>query len=163
MAVSDYRVRSVSSSGLLADAILAALRAGGTLERETIIREIERSAGMERDAKVSSDEKSLLLVLEGTVKIISLFHSLSPASLVVGFKLLDGVPRETLLDRAYELLQKNHCAYVLANDLRDISGDHHVAYLVDKDRHFTRYEDKMGIARGIAETLSRDLEKRGTT
>jgi phosphopantothenate-cysteine ligase len=163
MAVSDYRVRFVTSSGFLADAILAALSAGGPLERETIIRGIEHSTVMERDAKVSSDEKSLLLILEGTPKIISLFHGLSPVSLVVGFKLLDGVPRETLLDRAHELLQKNHCAYVLANDLRDIRGDQHVAYLVDNDRRFIRYEDKMSIARGIAETLCRDLEKRRIT
>ncbi|MDR3311689.1 MAG: phosphopantothenoylcysteine synthase [Spirochaetaceae bacterium] len=162
MAVSDYRVRSVTSAALLADALLAAQSAGLPPTREAIIQSIEHSDGIERDAKVSSDEKSLLLVLEGTPKIISLFHGLSPATLIVGCKLLDGVSRETLIDRAYELLHKNHCAYVLANDLQDIHGDQHTAYLVDTDRRCIRYEDKMSIARGIAKTLCRDLEKRGT-
>jgi phosphopantothenate-cysteine ligase len=78
----------------------------------------------------------------------------------VGFKLLDNVPHETLIDTAHRLLEKNHCAYVLANDARDIHGDTHIAYLVDRDRRLQRFSDKNEIARGITENVIKTLKER---
>jgi phosphopantothenate-cysteine ligase len=68
----------------------------------------------------------------------------------VGFKLLDGVSRDTLIDTAYELLRKNRCEYVLANNAEDIRGKDHTGYLVDRDKNVQKYEGKDAIAKGIA-------------
>lgn len=154
MAVSDYRVHAVTTPQLLAKDIFAL----GASNEAAIARIIRETAGVNRDIKLSSDEKNLVLVLEPTIKIISLFHQLSPSTLVVGFKLLDKVPHDVLIDTAFSLLQKNHCEYVLANDAQDISGDKHIGYLVGKDKSVVRYEDKQSIACGIVQHLTNVLK-----
>jgi phosphopantothenate-cysteine ligase len=130
MAVSDYTVESVSSP---------------------------RSGGLDRTGKLPSGQDRLILVLRPTIKIISLFQQIAPEALLVGFKLLDNVPFDTLIDRAWELLRKNRCAYVLANDAKDIAGDSHTGYLVDREKQVKKYTDKFRIAQGIADHILRGL------
>jgi phosphopantothenate-cysteine ligase len=147
MAVSDYRVKTVTTMERLAGSFAA-----GVLEASP-------HGSLNRETKISSDEDSLVLILEPTVKIISLFKELVPEAILVGFKLMDGVPHDTLLDTAGRLLGKNHCTFVLANDKRDIHGDAHIGYLiargylVDRDRQVRRYETKAAIAQGITEQV----------
>ena len=155
MAVSDYRVRTVTTPARIAEAAAAA---GDTASlRDSLIKAIDNAPSLGQDAKISSNENRLVIVLEPTPKIISLFSALAPKALLVGFKLLDNVPHETLIDTAYHLLKQNHCAYVLANDVRGIHGDTHIAYLVDRDRRVRRFGGKGEIARGITETVLKKL------
>jgi phosphopantothenate-cysteine ligase len=139
MAVSDYRVKQIT-----------------TMER------ISASApALNRETKISSDEDNLVLILESTVKIISLFKELAPEAILVGFKLMDSVSHDTLLDAAGKLLEKNRCTFVLANDKRDIHGDTHIGYLIDRVRNVSRYETKAAIAKGVTEQVtSAHKEKR---
>lgn len=143
MAVSDYRVRSVTTPARIAESAVNA----------SVIEAIDRAPSLEQDAKIRSGENRLVIVLEPTPKIISLFQTLSPQALLVGFKLLDKVSHETLIDAALSLLEKNRCAFVLANDARDIHDDMHVAWLIDRNRRMRRFGDKHAIARGIAEAV----------
>jgi phosphopantothenate-cysteine ligase len=143
MAVSDYRARAVTTAARIAE------RARSV----PVIEAIDSAPSLGRDAKISSDEDRLVIVLEPTPKIISLFQALSPQALLVGFKLLDKVSHETLIDAALSLLEKNRCAFVLANDARDIHDDMHVAWLIDRNRRMRRFGDKHAIARGIAEAV----------
>lgn len=151
MAVSDYRVKTITTPRLLAQA-LASSTPGRDISAESLAAALEPEKGLERSAKLPSGE-NLILALEPTLKIISLFHELAPDALLVGFKLLDGVPLDTLIDTAYELLKKNHCAYVLANDAKDITDTAHTGYLVDQNKNVEKYLDKNAIARGIARRL----------
>ncbi|GHV77890.1 phosphopantothenate--cysteine ligase [Spirochaetia bacterium] len=155
MAVSDYRVRTVTTPARIAEAAAAA--------GDSLIKAIDRAPSLGQDAKISSNENRLVIVLEPTPKIISLFHTLAPDALLVGFKLLDNVSHETLIDTAHCLLQQNHCAYVLANDVRDIHDDTHIAYLVDRDRRLQRFGDKDEIARGITEKVIEKLREKNRT
>jgi phosphopantothenate-cysteine ligase len=98
MAVSDYRVRAVTTPALIAGA------AGSAPDQGALINALENAPSLEQGAKISSDEKRLVIIMEPTVKIISLFQALAPQALIVGFKLLDQVPHETLIDTAYRLL-----------------------------------------------------------
>jgi phosphopantothenate-cysteine ligase len=159
MAVSDYRVQGVTSPKLLAATLLEALGndPGASPDPDRIARIIREAPGMERDGKLSSDEKNLILFLEPTVKVISLFRELAPETLLVGFKLLDRVPYAALIDAAHGLLLKNHCTYVLANDAEAIHGGRHVGYLVDREKNVIPYEGKEAIARGVASQVIRDL------
>ncbi|MDR1363977.1 MAG: phosphopantothenoylcysteine synthase [Spirochaetaceae bacterium] len=127
MAVSDYRVKSIKTGG---------------------------GAELERGKKISSAENELILFLEPAPKIISIFPELAPRALLVGFKLLCDAPKVELIDAAYNLLQKNHCAFVVANDKKFITETEHRAYLVDKDKSYIEFETKGEIARGIAAKLN---------
>jgi phosphopantothenate-cysteine ligase len=126
MAVSDYRVKSVKTRG---------------------------GAELERGKKIDSDENEITLTLEATPKIISFFSRLAPCALLAGFKLLCGVSKETLVDAAYRLLQKNKCSFVIANDKNFITETGHRAYLVDKDKKITVYNTKKEIAAGAADKM----------
>ncbi|MDR1149029.1 MAG: phosphopantothenoylcysteine synthase [Spirochaetaceae bacterium] len=135
MAVSDYRVKSVRTGG----ARLGGAKPGGV--------------ELERGQKISSNESEIILVLEPTPKVISLFNILSPRALLVGFKLLCNVTEKELIDTAYNLLQKNSCAFVIANDKNFITETKHKAYLIDKNKNYTEFETKKKIANGIADKL----------
>ncbi|GHU39613.1 phosphopantothenate--cysteine ligase [Spirochaetia bacterium] len=131
MAVSDYRVKQIT-------------RPNGEKILDT-------------NGKINSTEKNILLLLEATPKIISLFPKLSPESIIVGFKLLSGVDKITLIKTAYDFLKNNQCNYIIANDTQDINADKHIAYLIDKQKNITPYNDKQGIANGIAGVLFSEL------
>ena len=57
--------------------------------------------------KISSQEKNVVVVLKPTPKIISLVKDISPSTYLVGFKLLDGVQKEYLIEVAKNLRNKN--------------------------------------------------------
>jgi phosphopantothenate---cysteine ligase (CTP) len=155
MAVSDYRVKSVTSASLLADSIKSKINSGSNFaqpltEESALSLVANPETLMQEDGKISSSINDLILYMEKTPKIISLFQTLTPASTLVGFKLLDHVSAETLIDTAYTLLQCNKCSFVLANDLRDITGEQHIGYLVDENKNYTRFTTKAEIADAIA-------------
>jgi phosphopantothenate-cysteine ligase len=126
MAVSDYRVKSVRTKD---------------------------GAKLERAQKISSGENELVLTLEATPKIIALFPRLAPRAVLAGFKLLCGSTKETLLDAAAELLERNACAFVVANDKTSITATGHTAYLIDKNKNISEYRTKKEIARGVSEKM----------
>lgn len=142
MAVSDYRVRAVST-------VQAAEAQEGSLT-EAIENTDIRKSGL----KLSSQMDSPLILLEPTPKILSMFRKLSSDVTIVGFKLLSGVTREKLFAVAENLMRQNDCDYVLANDYNDIRGDSHIGYLIEKNGNFTRYATKQEIACGIAEHIT---------
>ena len=111
--------------------------------------------------KLPSDADTITITLEKTPKIISIFQELAPHAVLVGFKLLDNVSQEKLIDTGYNLLKKNKCIYVLANDLKDIDDNKHIGHLIDKDKNYTSYYTKQEIAKAIAaKTINRRGELR---
>ena len=155
MAVSDYRVRSVTSAGSITGLIVSNLdRLGGMDSRaaSSAVAQLLKNheSAINAEGKISSDIDDILLFMERTPKIIALFQELSPLSTLVGFKLMDNVPLDTLIDTGYNLLTQNRCGFVLANDLSDISEKRHTGYLIDKDKNYVRYSTKDEIAAAIA-------------
>ena len=100
------------------------------------------------NGKLPSDADTITITLEKIPKIISIFQELS--STLVGFKLLDNVSHEELINAGYNILKENKCTYVLANDLRDITDSKHIGHLIDKDKNYTSYNTKQEIAKAIA-------------
>jgi phosphopantothenate-cysteine ligase len=128
MAVSDYRVKAITTVSAL----------------------LEKSEpAIDKNSKISSDLDDMVLLMERTPKIISLFKTLAPKSMLIGFKLLDNAELETLIDKGFEVLTKNQCSFVLANDLKDITSEQHIGYLIDKEKNFTKYMNKSDIAAAI--------------
>ena len=153
MAVSDYRVKTVTSVPMVSKTLNKKLN---ICNEKPVIQESfvttlfeDSETIINSDGKIRSNINNLILCMEQTPKIISFFQKIAPEAILVGFKLLDHVSVEELIDTAYRVLQDNHCSFVLANDLQDITKDKHVGYLIDNHRNYLKYSTKEEIAEAI--------------
>lgn len=135
MAVSDYTVKEVT-----------------TLEKIRGEEPAEGGADLSGN-KISSDIDDLIIHMKRSPKVIGSIKKWSPDSLLVGFKLLSGVPHEELIAVAERLMKKNDCDFVLANDLQEIGADFHKGYLVHKDGTCDIMETNEEIADRIAQRV----------
>ncbi|WP_303974516.1 phosphopantothenate--cysteine ligase [Streptococcus merionis] len=83
------------------------------------------------ETKISSNANYQVLFLKKTPKIISMIKKWNPETILIGFKLLVDVDKSELFSVARNSLLKNQADLIVANDLTEISGDQHIAYLVD--------------------------------
>ncbi len=132
MAVSDYLVNEVT-----------------TLDRIRGTENPENKADLSGN-KISSDIDDLVIHMKRSPKVINMIKKKSPDTILVGFKLLSGVPHEELINVGKNLMNKNDCDFVLANDLREIGADFHKGYLIHKDGTYDIMETNEEIARMIA-------------
>lgn len=162
MAVSDYRVSTVTTQELIAENIGKAAAKIQPLpkqeEWENILSQAFRDTSAVTEGKMSSNLEHPVLLLEKTPKIIGMIKDTSPETLLVGFKLLSGVSEEKLIETAYDLLKKNRCDFVLANDTDSLSESGHKGVLIDKSANCVRYVGKEQIAAGIVENVLKELQ-----
>ncbi len=161
MAVSDYTLKSLTTAENLAVAIAKDLSESDCLQAgdlnsltNTITTSILKSdGGMDSHGKVSSNFDHLILSMKRTPKVISLIKQLQPSTVLVGFKLLDGVPEQELLRVGYELLVKNNCDFVLTNDLQKIHDNNHAGMLIKPNKSFVPLNTKAEIATEIVQNV----------
>ena len=144
MAVSDYTVDYVTTAVI------------SIKENSDILNSIVNYDKGIKDTKISSNEDNLIIKLKRTPKIISIIKSISPSTFLVGFKLLDNVSREKLLDTAIKLRDKNKCDLVVANDLNTIRNGAHQAYIIRSDNSYMVALSKDYIAEKIIEEMHID-------
>ena len=65
--------------------------------------------------------------------VIGSIKKTSPETKLFGFKLLDGVSHEELIEVATRLREKNQADYIIANDLHDLRQGQHLSFLVNED------------------------------
>lgn len=106
------------------------------------------------ESKISSKDDYQVLFLKKTPKVISYVKKWNPTIQLIGFKLLVDVPKEELFAVARQSIDRNGADYILANDLTDIKGNQHIAYLVDKTSEVQAHT-KEEIAQLILETLEK--------
>lgn len=106
------------------------------------------------ESKISSKDDYQVLFLKKTPKVISYVKQWNPTIQLIGFKLLVDVSKEELFAVARQSIERNGADYILANDLTDIKGNQHIAYLVDKTSE-VQAQTKEEIARLILETLEK--------
>lgn len=111
------------------------------------------SAVCNDDTKISSYEENLMVMLDLTPKVISRIKSLSPNTMLIGFKLLEGVSEQELFDVASKLLKKNNADYIIANLLDRIGGGKHFGMVINRDGIVTKCETKPEIAQTIANLI----------
>lgn len=145
MAVSDYYVDYVSTANIIANE----LKDSNDFE-ETLKNPINK---LDKTNKISSYEDNLVIVLKQTPKIIGFIKELSPNTHLFGFKLLDDVGKEYLIEIASKLRDKNNCDYVIANDLKDIRNGNHKAFIIDKAGNIEEVEGKENIATNIIKKI----------
>ena len=91
------------------------------------------------------------IVLQDTIagKIISIIKNISPSTYLVGFKLLDNVSEENLINTAVTLKEKNNCNLVVANDLEDIRQGNHKAFIIKASNDYIISSGKEDIAQKL--------------
>jgi phosphopantothenate-cysteine ligase len=156
MAVSDYRVRQVTTVTSLAE---AAMQAEGQ-DLHQLTQAIAQADAVGSGGKIRSTVDDLVIMLEQTPKIISLLRDVAPESVIVGFKLLDGVSEKELLDTASNLLEKNRCDFVLANDMKTVNTPCHCGYLLNHQGDTVYCRGKNEIADGIVQAVRRRVVAR---
>jgi len=112
------------------------------------------------DKKISSQNKDLLVLMKQTPKVIGLIKSKQPKTVLVGFKLSSGVLEDELMKAAQGLLTRNSCDFVLANDLRNIKGDEHKAFLIDENGIVQKADTKQEISELIYKTVVERIENK---
>lgn len=139
MAVSDYMVDFVTTARRIVDNI-------NNNKDKDIYELICSDKDSIKDNKISSYEDDLIIKLKRTQKIISLIKEISPDTYLVGFKLLDKVNKNNLIDIAIKLKDKNRCNLVVANDLSNIRCNKHIAYIIREDNSYIEATNKNDIA-----------------
>ena len=147
MAVSDYYVDYVSTTNLLTQEIK------NNFDIENVIKNPVNK--LDNSKKISSNEDNLIVVLKQTPKIINLIKQISPNTHLIGFKLLDNVSKEYLIEIAKKLRDKNNCDYVIANDLQNIKNGNHKALLIDKLNNIKELNGKENIAKEISSIVKK--------
>lgn len=126
------------------------------LDNITSLESIEQFLKQQNtETKISSKADFQVLFLKKTPKIISYIKKWNPNILLIGFKLLVGVSKEELIKIAKKSLIANQADYILANDLNDISGEHHHAYLLGQSQLFEAHT-KTEIAQLITEKVTQN-------
>lgn len=156
-AVGDYKGQYSITASMLADEIAKKIynqnKSLEKLKEEilSIIRNPEITVSDEH--KISSYEPDLMFKLALTPKIIGEIKKISPETDLIGFKLLDGVSLEELIEVATKLREKNQAKYIIANDLSKIGNGKHPAYFVgDQGIEYT-CETKEEIAKTLRKVI----------
>lgn len=156
-AVGDYKGQYSITASMLADEIAKKIynqhKSLEKLKEEilTIIRNPQVTVSDEH--KISSYEPDLMFKLALTPKVIGEIKKISPETDLIGFKLLDGVPLEELIEVATKLREKNQAKYIIANDLSKIGNGKHPAYFVgDQGIEYT-CETKEEIAKTLRKVI----------
>ena len=121
-------------------------------EAEKLLELAKKKDLRDKYNKIPSSAGNPVILLEPTPKIIPELRQLAPGAVIVGFKLLDEVPQEELLDVAKKLMEKNDCDFVLANDYQTVQAgpEGHAGHLMSRDGKVQSFTGKTEIAKGIA-------------
>lgn len=139
-AVGDYKAafsfRMEDMANEIASNIWLSLNSAKTLNelKEVVLKTlVNPSCKVNDDTKISSYEPNLTVKLGLTPKLISHLKEWFPGAVLVGFKLLENVSKEHIIEVATKLCNKNDMSYIIANDLHDLRQGKHISYLCNKE------------------------------
>ena len=150
----DYFIHSMAVSDYMTDYVTTIERIKESFKKTDNIDKAFENIEVIDGNKISSYEDNLVIVLKPTPKIISIIKNLSPSTYLVGFKLLDGVSKEELIDVAKKLRNKNKCDLVVANDLATIRNGEHIGYIIDENNEIEEAHGKDDIAKKLVRRIN---------
>lgn len=145
MAISDYTVDKVVS----VDELIDSIDENSIYCKNDIIKLLNNPPAIANRNKVSSTIVQPLIYLKQTPKIIASIKQKWPDVQLIGFKLLNNVPKEELISVAQASLAKTNSQYIVANDLSGISETLHKAYIVNRDGIMLETDTKQELAVAI--------------
>lgn len=131
MAISDYTVDKIVDLESMVRQITS-LASRGDLNSFTAADVLFDPETIAASGKVSSTLQHPVLYLKPTQKILPKIKTLWPNTTLIGFKLLNGVSKEELINVAVTAMEKVNGDYVVANDLTQINGEQHTAYILKR-------------------------------
>lgn len=153
MAVADYTTsRVIDFNAFIKD--IRANMSSNNFDVDDLL--IKNTIG--NNSKISSDIENPAIILKKTPKVIKRIKEISPYTFLVGFKLLDNVSEEELFDVGFDLLRKNRCNLVLANDIKHIREGNHTGLLIYPEKSYDVIKGKDN----IAETLVSEAIRRSS-
>lgn len=150
----DYFIHSMAVSDYMKNYITTIEKIKKSLKNTNNVDEAFSNIETINGNKISSYEDNLVIVLKPTPKIISIIKDISPSTYLIGFKLLDSVSKEELIEIAKKLRDKNKCDLVVANDLATIRNGKHVGYIIDKNNNIEEEIGKDDIAKNIVRRIN---------
>ena len=132
-AVGDYKPEFSFRMEDLAKELEDAIKEGKITYEELLQVLTNPNCKVNDDTKISSYEPHLTVKLTLTTKLISHLREWYPNALLVGFKLLENVEKEYLIEVAKKLCIKNKMDYIIANDLHDLRQGQHLSFLVNDE------------------------------
>lgn len=130
MAVADYYVEGIETEQ------------GEFVKTETLLHN-----------KLSSDGEEIKVILKKAPKIISQIKKWQPLVYLVGFKLLNETTEENLFNVGFNLLRKNRCNLVIANDLASIKKGNHEGLFIVPEKKYDKIKGKETIAEYLTSLL----------
>lgn len=152
----DYFIHSMAVSDYMTDYVTTIERIKESVKKSDNIDEAFSNIEVIGGSKISSYEDNLVIVLKPTPKIISIIKSISPSTYLIGFKLLDDVSKEELIETSKKLRDKNRCDLVVTNDLSTIRNGEHVAYIIDNNDEIEESHGKNDIAKKLVRRMFND-------
>ena len=132
-AVGDYKPEFSFRMEDMALELVEAINEGKITYEEILDILTNPSCRVNDETKISSYEQNLTVKLGLTRKLISNLRNWYPNSLLIGFKLLENVPKEHLIEVARKLCEKNRMDFIIANDLHDLRNGEHLSFLVNSE------------------------------
>lgn len=114
-----------------------------------------REIPYDKQTKIGSKHEQLFITLGPTTKVIEQIKKWDPNIHLIGFKLLQNVTQETLIDVAYKQLLKNDEILVVANDKTQIDETKHHALIINRDKTYIECDTKEEIARCLVQQMQR--------
>ena len=150
MAVSDFTTNFVFDINKLQEKIV------NNKENITdkIFMELLEESKIDNTNKILSNA-NVSINLKNTPKIIEMIKKTSPRTFLVGFKLLDDVNDNELFDVGFNLLRKNRCNLVIANDIKKIRSGNHEALFIYPEKTYDKFIGKDEIAKKLVEIVAK--------
>ena len=155
----NYFIHSMAVSDYMIDYVTTIERIKKSMKKHSDMDNAFKNIEIIGESKISSYEDNLVIVLKPTPKIISIIKNLSPSTYLIGFKLLDGVAKEELIEVAKRLRNKNNCDLVVANDLSNIRNGDHIGYIINKTNEIEEAHGKDDIAKKLVRKMFNDGKK----
>ena len=101
-----------------------------------------------KKGKIKSGKEGLVIKLKPTIKIVDLIKKIDPTIFLVKFKLEVDLKRKELLKVAYKSMVASSADLIVANDFKDIKGEHR-AFIIDKEKKVITCDGKKDIAKKL--------------
>ena len=155
MAISDYTTASFTTL----EEFLKLIAYNESETVEDVAELLEREDMRKKYTKLPSSMENPVIMLKQTPKVLSRLRNLAPDAAIVGFKLLDSVSHEELMEVAANQIKKNDTDFCMANDYVTVVSPVHVGFLLDKNGREQKFEGKTAIAEGLVRELM-DYERK---
>lgn len=110
--------------------------------------------------KIRSDGDTLTIVARRQPKVIDRFRALAPGTYLVGFKLLSGVPTDTLIAEAEAAARRTRADLTVANDLDTVRAGRHAIHLIEPGRPVESVAPPADIAEALVDRVFAAIEAR---